>query len=212
MKRILCFGDSNTWGYNPIKQSRYPSGIRWTTLLHQYGLNKKTQVIEEGLCGRTTVFNEENRITRAGSAVLPVLLESHAPLDLVVIMLGTNDCKKCFQTNQDTISQGIEVLLKQIRDFSNTVKILLVSPITLGDDVYLHDLAFDQHSIRLSYQLKKAYQNIAYKWDIDFLAASDFANAGDDDYEHLNEQGHRLLGNALAYKIQSILEDNKDVR
>lgn len=91
MKQILCFGDSNTWGLIPKTGERFPWGIRWTSILSEKLGQDKYHVVEEGLCGRTTVFDDPLRDGRCGVKVLPTLLESHEPIDLSIIMLGTND-------------------------------------------------------------------------------------------------------------------------
>lgn len=91
MKQILCFGDSNTWGLIPKTGERFPWGIRWTSILSEKLGQDKYHVVEEGLCGRTTVFDDPLRDGRCGVKVLPTLLESHDPIDLSIIMLGTND-------------------------------------------------------------------------------------------------------------------------
>ena len=97
MKRILAFGDSNTWGYIPGKKGRYPKSIRWTGLLNDS--IEEADIIEEGLCGRTTIFEDELRKGRRGVELLPVLLESHYPIDGAILMLGTNDCKKAYNAS-----------------------------------------------------------------------------------------------------------------
>lgn len=135
MKRILCFGDSNTYGYIPDGTGRYSEDIRWTGRL-QKKLSSEAIIIEEGLCGRTTVFQDELRIGRRGVELLPVLLESHAPLDLVTVMLGTNDCKTVYGASAEVIGKGIEKIIGQIKSISPQTKILLISPIVLGDDVW----------------------------------------------------------------------------
>lgn len=89
---ILCFGDSNTYGYRPDGSGRFGADTRWTGLL-QKKLGTNDRIIEEGLCGRTTVFSDELREGRRGLDTIGILLESHAPVDLLILMLGTNDCK-----------------------------------------------------------------------------------------------------------------------
>ena len=95
MKNILCFGDSNTWGYVPGTGNRYPKQIRWTGLLQNL-LGDSFFIIEEGLNGRTTVLDDPTRIAKNGMTYLRPCLDSQAPIDLVVMMLGTNDCKHRF--------------------------------------------------------------------------------------------------------------------
>ena len=114
MKRILCYGDSNTWGLIPGSNphQRYSIEKRWTGILQN--LRPDLQIIEEGLCGRTTVFEDALRPGRNGLAVLPILLESHKPLDGAVVMLGTNDCKTVYRASEYTIGKGIELCLKEL--------------------------------------------------------------------------------------------------
>ena len=115
MKQILCFGDSNTYGLIPgTTNQRYGWGTRWTSILDDKVRTKGYRVIEEGLCGRTTVFDDPFRTERRGTEMLPAILESHRPVDTIVLMLGTNDCKSVYSATPEVIGQGIEQLLDQI--------------------------------------------------------------------------------------------------
>ena len=95
MKRILCFGDSNTWGWNPANKERFDENSRWTGILKNK-LGENYDIIEEGLNGRTTVWDDPIEGYKNGKKHLPSCLESHRPLDIVVLMLGTNDLKSRF--------------------------------------------------------------------------------------------------------------------
>lgn len=203
MKQILCFGDSNTYGLVPGTKERYPWEVRWTGILGEKIKEKGFQVVEEGLCGRTTVFEDELRENRRGVSVLPMLLESHAPLDKVVLMLGTNDCKTVYQASAEVIGKGIEKLIHQIKAADETLEILVVSPILLADGVGEEgfDPEFNQKSVETSKRLRKVYQQIAEQNGCDFLAASDYAAPSEADREHLDETGHRQLAEAVYQKI-----------
>ena len=96
MTRILCYGDSNTWGYDPASGERFAADIRWTGVLRKVLASDRFEVIEEGLNGRTTVWDDPIEGQKNGRQYLIPCLESHRPLDLVVILLGTNDLKKRF--------------------------------------------------------------------------------------------------------------------
>lgn len=199
MKEILCFGDSNTYGLIPGTTRRYDRETRWTGILAEKLYDKGYRIIEEGLCGRTSVFDDATRDGRNGAKVLPMLLETHAPLDQVVLMLGTNDCKIYNHASAERIGKGIEKLIQQIKKHDPTIDILLVSPIELGEDVWKpgFDPEFDQHSVKVSKQLKQTYLKIAWKYGCDFLAASDVAKPSKADMEHMNEKGHKNLAKAI---------------
>ena len=109
MKTIVCYGDSNTYGYNPENGFRYEYEERWTTIL-QKELKDSAIVIPEGLNGRTTSFEDELRPGRNGATYLDPCLHSHGPIDLVVLMLGTNDLKIRFQATPTDIGKGIDRL------------------------------------------------------------------------------------------------------
>jgi lysophospholipase L1-like esterase len=102
--RILCIGDSNTWGYNPENGSRFEK--RWTKVLASY--MPEHEIIEEGLNGRTLLSQDIYVKERCGIDGLKMLLLSHRPIDCVIIMLGTNELKNCFKCSADYIANGVE--------------------------------------------------------------------------------------------------------
>ena len=205
MKSILCFGDSNTYGLKP-EGGRYEKSQRWTGILSDMLGHQDYEVIEEGLVGRTTVFEDSTRIGRNGSKLLPVLLESHGPVDTVVLMLGTNDCKTVYNASPALIGRGTEILLKQIKANNNNSKILLLSPIYLGEQVWKQefDPEFDEKSVVTSKELKAVFKRLAEEFDCSFLAASDVAKPSERDQEHMDEDSHRLLANAVYEKLIKI--------
>ncbi|PHU40699.1 arylesterase [Pseudobutyrivibrio ruminis] len=203
MKSVLCFGDSNTYGLKPDGSGRFEKTERWTGVLSEMLGHQDYEVIEEGLVGRTTVFEDSTRQGRNGSKLLPILLESHGPVDTVVVMLGTNDCKAVYNASPKLIARGAEILLRQIRDNNSAAKILLLSPIHLGDTVWKEefDPEFDEKSVITSKELKAVFAKLAEEFDCMFLAASDVAKPSETDQEHLDEKGHLALANAIYKKL-----------
>lgn len=116
MKNILCFGDSNTFGTNP-EGGRHGREVRWPGRLQKL-LGDDWYVIEEGMGGRTTVWDDPLEPNRRGIAALPIALTSHRPLDLVIISLGTNDCKAFFHASPKVIARGAEALCKLVLNFT----------------------------------------------------------------------------------------------
>ena len=213
MKEILCFGDSNTYGLIPGTNRRYDRETRWTGILAEKLYDKGYRIIEEGLCGRTSVFDDATRDGRNGAKVLPMLLETHAPLDQVVLMLGTNDCKTYNHASADRIGKGIEKLIQQIRKADPAIDILLVSPIELGEDVWKpgFDPEFDERSELVSKHLAAEYKKIALQHQATFLDASTVAVPSETDREHLDESGHAALAEAIYQTIhENHLLDKKE--
>lgn len=207
MKQILCFGDSNTWGYDGESGKRLPWDVRWTGRLQKAYEGKDVRIIEEGLCGRTTVFDDPFRQGRKGTELLPTLLETHHPVDLVILMLGTNDCKTIFGASAEGIGRGIQCLLNQMQTFVPQADVLLISPIYLGEKVWQegYDQDFSPQSVQVSKELEEVYERIATERQIGYLRASDYVRCSEADQEHLNAQGHKVFAQAVYEKTEQML-------
>lgn len=209
MKQILCFGDSNTWGYNGENGERFPWDVRWTGLLQEKFAENRTDVriIEEGLVGRTTVFEDPLRDGRKGTALFPTILETHAPVNVIVLMLGTNDCKTIFKASAKVIGAGIVRLLEQANRLAPEAEILLVSPIELGADVWREefDPEFSLSSVAVSKALALEYADIAGKYGCTYLDAASVAVPGAADQEHMDAASHGRLAEAIYEKVKSLV-------
>lgn len=208
MRQILCFGDSNTYGLIPRTNDRYNWDTRWTGIIGKKLIKKGYRIIEEGLCGRTTIFDDPLRIGRRGTELLPVILESHKPIDIVVLMLGTNDCKSFYDASASVIGLGIKKLIGQVRNAVPKAKILLISPIHLGDDIWDgYDPEFNEDSVQTSKNIGRVYKQIAKEEKIYYLAASDYALPSKEDREHLNKDGHKALAQAIGNQLDRIIDE-----
>lgn len=206
MKQILCYGDSNTWGLIPGTLDRYPWGVRWTSVLQEKVKEEEVRIAEEGLCGRTTVFEDAYRKSRNGLETLSFLLESHNP-DAVVLMLGTNDCKSHYNNNAYTIAKGVEQCVETLLERISAKDIVLVSPILLGEEVYKEefDPEFGTQSVQVAKHLKEEYEKVAKEKGVWFLAASDYVAPSKVDQEHMDEASHTIF----AETIYGFLKDKK---
>jgi lysophospholipase L1-like esterase len=167
------------------------------------------RVIEEGMCGRTTVFDDPFRDHRNGAKFVNAVLETHGASDLIILMLGTNDCKTAYKTTPQLIGKGVETVIAKIRSFAPDSKILLVSPIHLGEKVWekSYDPEFSRESVDVSKGLADVYAEIARNEHLYFLDASDVAAPSDTDQEHLNEEGHAKLAEAIYEKVDDIFAE-----
>ena len=197
MKQILAFGDSNTWGLVPGTDERYPEHIRWTGILRKAAAPQGYRVLEDGVCGRTTVFQDPFRSGRKGLDAI-ARYESE-DLAAVILMLGTNDCKTVFRASPEQIGRGLEQCISRFEAFLPADRILIVSPLLLGQDVWRPDKdpAFDRQSVETCAALKNVYERIAKKRGCAFLAASDYASPCRADEEHLSAEGHGRLAAAI---------------
>lgn len=205
MKNILCFGDSNTWGYNPNTKGRYPWGIRWTSRLQERLLSEDINIIEQGLCGRTTVFEDATRPNRKGVNTLKEIFSVENDIDSVILMLGTNDCKTYYGNTEEDIAEGVEACLDLVLKYIAPERILLVSPIQLGENVWKDefDPEFNKNSVLVSKKLKNAFEEAAKRKNVHFLAASEYAGPSEADQEHLDVKGHNDLANAIYDSIET---------
>jgi len=207
MKNILCFGDSNTWGYSPIDGTRYPLDIRWTGVL-QKSLGADYRIIEEGLNGRTTFINEDERPLRSGSDVLQIILESHRPLDFVIIMLGTNDLKVEFNLSVEEIAQGTKTLCEMVLNSEyladNIPQILLVSPTHIGSTIMPDQEEFFNQAREKSFQFAEHYEKAAAELGVHFLDAANIVNVSEVDGVHWDADQHVKFGKELANLFQKV--------
>ncbi len=209
IKRIVCFGDSNTYGLDAEGACRYDENTRWPCILAKQ-LGEGYSVVEEGLCGRTSVFQDPLKEGMAGIDYITPCMLSHKPIDLLIIMLGTNDAKERFSATSRNIADGIIRLAvkAQYTDAWHTKPyILLISPVPI-DDLYIgtsagaglgRGCAEKTHSIEPL--LRQAAQ--AKSWY--YMNAADFAVVSSVDYTHLTAESHIALGNAVAKKVMEII-------
>ena len=207
MKTILCYGDSNTWGWNPATQSRYQRYDRWPGAL-QRALGEKYYIIEEGLPGRTTVWDDPIDDHRNGRNYLIPCLDAHRPLDLVIFMLGTNDLKHRFNLSPFDIAKGMSVLLEIVQTSragraGSTPKMLLLTPPPLRKEAELAELF--ENGYKKSKRLGLYYKQLADRYGCTYLDAGSIIKTSQVDGVHLDLKEHLELANTLAVLVKKIV-------
>jgi lysophospholipase L1-like esterase len=210
MKTILCYGDSNTWGYNPSTQDRCGRDERWAGVLRNE-LGAGYLIIEEGLGGRTTVWDDPiEGIHKNGKTYLIPCLESHQPIDLVIILLGTNDLKRRFSVGAFDIAQGAGVLVQIVQRSQagpnlEAPEVLLLAPPPVAKLVGTDFVEMFEGAEEKSKRLSREFRRVAEELGCEFLDTADVIVSSDLDAVHLDVEEHRKLGEAVAAYVQRIL-------
>lgn len=219
-KNILCYGDSNTWGTIPrweesaIPSERYDKDTRWTAVLAA-DLGAGYHVIEEGLGGRTTVYAPPQAPWKCGADYLVPCLFSHRPLDLVILMLGTNDLQKVHQPPLEKLGDGITRLIELIQTHPNCGRnqqppqILVVAPTFIKPSapngrILVYPKFNGETGRALSLAFPEVYGRVAREKGCLFLDAAQFAEPSDGDGVHLTAESHIRLGHGIA----ALLKEN----
>ncbi len=203
MRTVLCYGDSNTWGYDPATRGRYSPHVRWTGVLAAR-LGAEYRVVEEGLNGRTTRWDDPIEPGRNGLAYLRPCIESHQPLDLIITMLGTNDLKGRFNLSASDIAQSAAELAEMAWRFAHApdgshAKVLLVAPPAVSA-LTEFDQLFDGAREK-SRQFSRYYRLAAGWYDLPFFDAGAVIVSSEKDGIHFDADEHRKLGEALADEV-----------
>lgn len=207
MKTVVCYGDSNTWGYNPSTGERYGRDKRWAGVLRNE-LGEGYLVIEEGLNGRTTVWDDPIEGYKNGKDYLIPCLETHKPIDLVIIMLGTNDLKKRFSLSAFDIAEGAGVLVKIVQQSEtgsdgNAPEVLLLAPPPVARLTEFADMfeGAEEKSRKFSQQ----YRRVAEELGCELLDTAEVIVSSAVDGIHFEVEEHEKLGKAVAVRVQEIL-------
>jgi len=217
-RRIVCFGDSNTWGFDPASQDRLE--MRWPLVMGA-NLGNSYKVVEEGLNGRTIdkedpVRSKEKGFSHSGLEHVASVLSTHKPLDLVVIFLGINDLKTRLNPSKESLVRGMQKLITRIKKlevfpkltkeqtaFDKTrIQILLMAPPLVTNEN--PTIGFGQKAIEVSSVLTLAFENLAKEEKIHFLATSDFIQTSELDSIHFGPEMHRKLGEVAAKKVREL--------
>lgn len=213
MKRIVCFGDSNTYGYNPETGGRYGEDIRWPKVLQKL-LGDEYEIIEEGQNGRT-IANEDpwEGGTKCGMDYVLPMLETKRP-DLLAIMLGSNDLKSKFNLPAPDIAGSLITMIMKIRGYCEhyigcpDMKILIIAPPALSEPFSESYFAtfFDEESVvGKSIELAKWYELVAKEHGCYFLNATKEVSAGSVDHLHLDPKGHEKMAQLVRDCVTQIL-------
>lgn len=206
MATILCYGDSLTWGSVP-NGGRYAVGVRWPTLL-QEELGGAHQVINYGLPGRTTIWEDPFHEGRNGLAYIQAALETFGPVHVLIIMLGTNDLKRYFNVGAFEAAKGVEQIIHRARmklepGFPSP-KIIVVAPPNITSPTGERAETFSG-AVEKSQYFHQHFQNMAFANDVEFLNSAGILQPSEIDGVHLDVNGNQALAKELAPIVRKLL-------
>jgi lysophospholipase L1-like esterase len=204
-KTIVCYGDSNTWGAHAFKDERLPANKRWAGVL-QDTLGEQYEVINEGLNGRTFIAEDPKKPHRTGIKQLKSILTTNKPIDIITIMLGTNDLKSTYGLSVEDIAedlqQTIQFIKREVEECDPQILVIcpppVVNPVNKKLDERLEDAP------RKSLLLPPLYEKVSKEFKCLYLNAGDFINLKNTDGYHLATEHHQVLGEKIAIIIQGL--------
>lgn len=213
--RVVCYGDSNTYGADPRTGGRFDDDVRWTTRLGAL-LGDRYEVRPEGLSGRTTVFDDPLCEGLSGLATLRPVLSTNSPIDLLILMLGTNDCKARFAATGYNIAEGLRVLLqtaKQLPVWRDGPRILVLAPMKIDPRIETVPTVYghmgpgcaEKSAAMVPWMLRFAAEE-----GCDALDINPFVSPNELDWMHISELSQLPLAKAVAEKVRSVLGENCD--
>lgn len=211
-KRIVCYGDSNTWGFIGGLRTRFDEDTRWTGRL-QHMLGSDYAVVEAGLNGRTTVYDNPFNPPGNGYAHMKPILLSAAPVDLLILMLGTNDFQTNIASSALDTARAVQFMLAEAKKMGaerpgSDLKVLLIAPAAM-DSIRLERRfpldSIDETGIRSSRELAPLLREVAELNGYPFIDANDYIRPGEADGTHWDAAGHSKMADVIYQKVKEIL-------
>ena len=205
MKKIICYGDSNTFGYNPKDNSRFDENSRWTSVL-QKNLGKDYNVINEGMCDRTGFVSNPKGELFSAQEHFPKFISETENFDLLILSLGTNDLQFQYDISVDTVEKGLEELINIAKEKAKNI--IIIPPVILSEKILegFFICQFDEKSIQKSKKIGEIFKKTADIYNCEYFDINKFTSPSDLDGLHYDENSHKLIGNMLTNFIRRELK------
>lgn len=206
MKKILCFGDSNTFGFIPQNGKRYDKNTRWTGIL-QTLCKDKFKIIEGGCNNRTAFTDNPAGVNQTGYKILPEYLKSEY-FDIIILAIGINDLQLFFNPTLDEFKNGIEKLLKIIKELAPNSEIILVCPSKLnleGINNGIFSYQFNNISVEKSFKVPQIYKSLADKYKCDFIDLNNITEVSTLDGLHYSPESHKKIAESLYKNLKQTI-------
>jgi len=205
MKKILCFGDSNTYGYTPATGIRYDKKTRWSGRLADL-LGKDYEILEEGMNNRNGFFKNPQSVKLCGVDYLPIFLQNHRDIDICILALGTNDSQFFYNLDKQTVQKGLQSLTNSLLEVNLKTKIIIIPPVNIQANILdgIFSMQFDLTSVDKTVETFEEYKNFAQKHDFYYLDLNAFVKPSGSDGLHYSPESHKIMAEKIAEKIKQI--------
>lgn len=206
MKKILCFGDSNTYGFIPQSGLRYDINTRWTGIL-QTLCNNEFEITEAGCNNRTAFIDNPAGINQTGYKILPEYLKTNF-FDIIILAIGINDLQRFFNPTLNEFEQGMEKLIQITKNLSPKSKIILICPSKLnlaGINNGIFSYQFDKISVEKSGKLSPIYKSLAEKYKCHFIDLNNIVEVSSLDGLHFSPKSHKTIAENLYKKLKQTI-------
>lgn len=205
MKKILCYGDSNVFGFVPELGTRYPKSERWSGILDSL-LPPGYEVIEQGMNNRTGFFKNPEGIKISGGEYLPIFLEKNKDIDICILALGTNDAQFIYSLDENIALWGLEHLINCVKKVNRHTKIIIIPPVEITEDILNSGFSvlFDKSSITRIKRVMPVFKKAADKHNCYFFDFNLYVSPSKQDGLHYTADSHRVIAEKLALFIATL--------
>lgn len=203
MKKILCYGDSNTFGFNPIDGSRFDENTRWTALL-QANLKNDFLITEEGMCDRTGFIDNPKGFLFSAQRHFPKFLSKSDKFDIIILAIGINDMQFQYNISFNAVQRGLAELIKTALE--KTDKVIIIPPVVLKESILngYFKIQFDETSIIKSRKIGTIYRKLSHACSCSYFDINKTAQPSDADGLHYDAAAHKIIADKLTQYITEI--------
>lgn len=202
MKKILCYGDSNTYGFNPKTIERYNKNERWSGILSD--LLQDFEIIEEGMNNRLGFFESSEGLKQSGREYLPTVLSNNKDIDIFILAVGTNDAQFFYNLDTVVVQNGLEHLINTIYNTNSDTKIIIVPPVKIEKNILngFFKNQFDEKSIDKIKKVFPIYKHVADKKNCLYFDFNEYVSPSEIDGLHYSKESHKIIAQNLAKFIK----------
>ena len=204
MKKILCYGDSNTFGFIPKTCGRYEKSERWSGILSE--LLPDYEIIEEGMNNRTGFFTNPEGLKQSGGEYLSVYLQNHKDIDICILSLGTNDAQIFYNLDEKTVRKGLQKLIDTVQETNLRTEVVIIPPVKIMPYILNggFSMMFDKESIKRNHNTLSVFEQVAKENGCGYFDVNEIVTPSEADGLHYTKESHKIIAEHLAEFVKTI--------